>query len=291
MFSGSIPALITPFRNGALDIKSLESLVEWHISEGSSGLVAVGTTGESPTLSHAEHRKVIEVVVKTSAGRIPVIAGAGSNSTSESVDLIKFASEVGANGALVVTPYYNKPNQKGLLNHYKVLSDSSKLPIIIYNIPGRSVIDMTVETMSQLSKLKNIVGVKDATGDVGRVSDTRAACSDSFVQLCGNDDIALGFNAHGGKGCISVIANIAPKLSAEFQSAMNDGDYNTALTLQDKLLPLHRAAFLEPNPCPTKFALEVLGKCSSEIRSPLIEIDRETKDQMLRALNHAGLIN
>lgn len=291
MFSGSIPALITPFRNGALDIKSLESLVEWHISEGSSGLVAVGTTGESPTLSHAEHRKVIEVVVKTSAGRIPVIAGAGSNSTSESVDLIKFASEVGANGALVVTPYYNKPNQKGLLNHYKVLSDSSKLPIIIYNIPGRSVIDMTVETMSQLSKLKNIVGVKDATGDVGRVSDTRAACGDSFVQLCGNDDIALGFNAHGGKGCISVIANIAPKLSAEFQSAMNDGDYNTALTLQDKLLPLHRAAFLEPNPCPTKFALEVLGKCSSEIRSPLIEIDRETKDQMLRALNHAGLIN
>ena len=291
MFSGSIPALITPFRNGALDIKSLESLVEWHINEGSSGLVAVGTTGESPTLSHAEHRKVIEVVVKTSAGRIPVIAGAGSNSTSESVDLIKFASEVGANGALVVTPYYNKPNQKGLLNHYKVLSDSSKLPIIIYNIPGRSVIDMTVETMSQLSKLKNIVGVKDATGDVGRVSDTRAACGDSFVQLCGNDDIALGFNAHGGKGCISVIANIAPKLSAEFQSAMNDGDYNTALTLQDKLLPLHRAAFLEPNPCPTKFALEVLGKCSSEIRSPLIEIDRETKDQMLRALNHAGLIN
>ena len=291
MFSGSIPALITPFRNGALDIKSLESLVEWHISEGSSGLVAVGTTGESPTLSHAEHRKVIEVVVKTSAGRIPVIAGAGSNSTSESVDLIKFASEVGANGALVVTPYYNKPNQKGLLNHYKVLNDSSKLPIIIYNIPGRSVIDMTVETMSQLSRLKNIVGVKDATGDVGRVSDTRAACSDSFVQLCGNDDIALGFNAHGGKGCISVIANIAPKLSAEFQSAMNDGDYNTALTLQDKLLPLHRAAFLEPNPCPTKFALEVLGKCSSEIRSPLIEIDRETKDQMLRALNHAGLIN
>ena len=291
MFSGSIPALITPFRNGALDIKSLESLVEWHISEGSSGLVAVGTTGESPTLSHAEHRKVIEVVVKTSAGRIPVIAGAGSNSTSESVDLIKFASEVGANGALVVTPYYNKPNQKGLLKHYKVLNDSSKLPIIIYNIPGRSVIDMTVETMSQLSKLKNIVGVKDATGDVGRVSDTRAACSDSFVQLCGNDDIALGFNAHGGKGCISVIANIAPKLSAEFQSAMNDGDYNTALTLQDKLLPLHRAAFLEPNPCPTKFALEVLGKCSSEIRSPLIEIDRETKDQMLRALNHAGLIN
>ena len=291
MFSGSIPALITPFKNGALDVKSLESLVEWHIDEGSSGLVAVGTTGESPTLSHAEHRKVIEVVVKTAAGRIPIIAGAGSNSTSESIDLIKFASEVGADGALVVTPYYNKPNQKGLLNHYKILSDSSKLPIIIYNIPGRSVIDMTVETMSQLAKLKNIIGVKDATGDVGRVSDTRAACGDKFIQLCGNDDIALGFNAHGGKGCISVIANIAPKLSAEFQSAMKTGDYKAALTLQDKLLPLHRAAFLEPNPCPTKFALEFLGKCSGEIRSPLIEIEQETKDQMLSALDHAGLID
>ena len=291
MFSGSIPALITPFRNGALDIKAIEGLVEWHIQEGSSGLVAVGTTGESPTLNHTEHRKVIEVVVKTSAGRIPVIAGAGSNSTTESVDLINFASEVGADGALVVTPYYNKPNQRGLLNHYRVLNDSSKLPIIIYNIPGRSVIDMTVKTMSELAKLKNIVGVKDATGDVGRVSDTRAACGDRFIQLCGNDDIALGFNAHGGKGCISVIANIAPKLSAEFQSAMKMGDYETALRLQDKLLPLHRAAFLEPNPCPTKFALEVLGKCSGEIRSPLIEIDQETKDRMLSALNHAGLIN
>jgi 4-hydroxy-tetrahydrodipicolinate synthase len=291
MFSGSIPALITPFQNGALDIKSLESLVDWHIDEGSSGLVAVGTTGESPTLSHAEHRKVIEVVVKTAAGRIPVIAGAGSNNTSESVDLIKFAYEIGATGALVVTPYYNKPNQRGLLNHYKVLNDSSNLPIIIYNIPGRSVIDMTIETMAQLAKLKNIVGVKDATGDVGRVSDTRAACGNNFIQLCGNDDIALGFNAHGGKGCISVIANIAPKLSAEFQYAMKNGDYKAALTLQDKLLPLHRAAFLEPNPCPTKFALEVLGKCSGEIRSPLIEIDQETKNQMLSALNHAGLIN
>ena len=291
MFSGSIPALITPFRDGALDIKSLESLVEWHIQEGSNGLVAVGTTGESPTLSHVEHRKVIEVVVKTAAGRIPIIAGAGSNNTSESVDLIKFASEVGANGALVVTPYYNKPNQKGLLNHYKVLNDNSKIPIIIYNIPGRSVIDMTVKTMSELATLKNIVGVKDATGDVGRVSDTRAACGDNFIQLCGNDDIALGFNAHGGQGCISVVANIAPKLSAEFQSAMANSDYKSALTLQDKLLPLHRAAFLEPNPCPTKFALEVLGKCTGEIRSPLVEIDKKTKDQMLNALTHAGLIN
>ena len=291
MFYGSIPALITPFRNGALDIKSLESLVEWHVDEGSSGLVAVGTTGESPTLSHAEHRQVIEVVVKTVAGRIPVIAGAGLNNTSVSIDLINFASKIGANGALVVTPYYNKPNQKGLLNHYKLLNNSSELPIIIYNIPGRSVIDMTVGTMSKLAKLKNIVGVKDATGDVGRVSDTRAACGDNFIQLCGNDDIALGFNAHGGKGCISVIANVAPQLSAKFQSAMKNGDFKAALTLQDKLLPLHRATFLEPNPCPIKFALEVLGKCTSEVRSPLMEIDQGTKDQMINALNHAGLIN
>ena len=291
MFSGSIPALITPFKNGAIDVESLESLVDWHVDQGSSGLVAVGTTGESPTLSHDEHRKVIDIVVKTAAGRIPVIAGAGSNSTSESVELIKFASQVGANGALVVTPYYNKPNQRGLHRHFATLNESSKIPIIIYNIPGRSVIDMSVETLSELSKLNNIVGVKDATGDVGRVSDTRAACGADFVQLCGNDDIALGFNAHGGQGCISVIANIAPKLSSEFQLAMKSGNYATALALQDKLLPLHRAAFLEPNPCPTKYALEVLGKCHNEVRLPLIEVSDETRKEMLKALQHAGLSN
>ena len=291
MFTGSIPALITPFKNGSVDITTLEKLVEWHIGEGSSGLVAVGTTGESPTLSHDEHRKVIEIVVKTSARRIPIIAGAGSNSTSESADLIKFASKIGADGALIVTPYYNKPNQTGLYEHFATLNKISDLPIIIYNIPGRSVIDMTVQTMAKLSKLNNIIGVKDATGDVGRVSDTRAACGKDFVQLCGNDDIALGFNAHGGQGCISVIANIAPKLSAKFQSAMMSGDYAAALELQDKLLPLHRAAFLEPNPCPTKFALAVLGRCDGELRLPLVEITDETKDQMIKALNHAGLMN
>ena len=289
MFSGSIPALITPFKNGGIDTIGLENLVDWHIEQGSTGLVAVGTTGESPTLSHDEHKNVIEIVVKTSGGRIPVIAGAGSNNTAESVELMKFAVTIGADAALVVTPYYNKPNQKGLLNHFTTLNDCCNLPIIIYNIPGRSVIDMTTETMASLSKLRNIVGVKDATGDVGRVSDTRAACGDKFIQLCGNDDIALGFNAHGGQGCISVIANIAPKLSAEFQAAMTIGDYATALKLQDKLLPLHRAAFLEPNPCPTKFALEILGKCRGELRSPLVEVDKKTKNQMLKALNHAGL--
>ena len=291
MFSGSIPALITPFKNGIIDVRALETLVEWHIEEGSNGLVAVGTTGESPTLSLDEHRKVIEIVVKTCSGKIPVIAGAGSNNTSESVELIQFASDVGADGALVVTPYYNKPNQAGLFAHYKTLSDSCGLPIVIYNIPGRSVIDMTVSTMSKLSQINNIVGVKDATGDVGRVSDTRAACGSNFLQLCGNDDIALGFNAHGGHGCISVIANIAPNLSATFQASMKAGDYAEALKYQDKLLPLHRAAFSEPNPCPTKFALEVLGKCSAEVRSPLVQISSDTKEEVIKAMSHAGLIN
>tara|TARA_A100001011_G_C14302375_1_gene841438 strand:+ start:1921 stop:2796 length:876 start_codon:yes stop_codon:yes gene_type:complete len=291
MFSGSIPALITPFKNGSIDRYALETLVEWHIEQGSNGLVAVGTTGESPTLSHDEHKEVIEIIVKTSSKRIPIIAGAGSNNTSESIELIKFASQIGADGALIVTPYYNKPNQNGLYSHFEAINNNTELPIIIYNIPGRSVIDMTVETMSRLSKLANIIGVKDATGDVGRVSDTRAACGKEFVQLCGNDDVALGFNAHGGQGCISVIANIAPKLSADFQGAMSSGNFSTALALQDKLLPLHRAAFLEPNPCPTKFALSVLGKCTSEVRSPLVQIDDDTKNQMLRALSHAGLTN
>ena len=290
MFSGSIPALITPFKEGQVDTQALEKLVDWHISEGSDGLVAVGTTGESPTLSHKEHRNVIEIIVKQVAGKIPVIAGAGSNNTAESMDLIKFASEIGADGALVVTPYYNKPSQRGLYYHYKALNDCSDIPIIIYNIPGRSVIDMSVNTMAELAKLEKIVGVKDATGDVGRVSDTRAACGKEFIQLCGNDDIALGFNAHGGHGCISVIANVAPKLSANFQDAMKNKDFDTALLIQDKLLPLHRAAFLEPNPCPTKYALEVLGKCSSELRSPLCEIEEETKQIMHKALKHAELI-
>ncbi len=291
MFSGSIPALITPFRNGDIDIEALEALVEWHIEEGSNGLVAVGTTGESPTLSHEEHRSVVEIVVRKVAGRIPVIAGAGSNNTAESIDLIQFASEIGADGALVVTPYYNKPSQRGLYNHYKILNDHSEVPIIIYNIPGRSVIDMSVHTMSELAKLEHISGVKDATGDVGRVSDTRAACGENFIQLCGNDDVALGFNAHGGQGCISVIANIAPRLSATFQTAMKNKDFAKALELQDKLLPLHRAAFLEPNPCPTKYALEILGKCKSDVRPPLSEIEENTKTSMLTALKHAELIS
>ena len=291
MFQGSIPALITPFRDGKVDEAALIGLVNWHVAEGSHGLVAVGTTGETPTLSHEEHEHVIEVVVQTAAGRIPVIAGAGSNNTDESVRLMRFAKKVGAAAALVVTPYYNKPSQRGLYHHYKTLHDAVDLPIIIYNIPGRSVIDMTPATMGELARLPRIVGVKDATGDVSRVSDQRIACGSDFLQLSGNDDSALGFNAHGGRGCISVVANIAPRLSAEFQEAMLAGDYARALACQDRLMPLHRAAFAEPNPAPTKFALSLLGKCSDEVRSPMVPLEEPTRERMRGAMRHAGLLN
>jgi 4-hydroxy-tetrahydrodipicolinate synthase len=291
MFRGSIPALITPFANGGVDEGALVGLVEWHVAEGSHGLVAVGTTGETPTLTHEEHEHVIEMVVKTARGRIPVIAGAGSNNTAESIRLMRFAKKVGADAALVVTPYYNKPSQRGLYHHYETLHDAVELPIIIYNIPGRSVIDMTPATMGELAKLPRVVGVKDATGDVSRVSDTRITCGEDFLQLSGEDASALGFNAHGGRGCISVVANIAPRLSAEFQEAMLAGDYRKALGYQDRLMPLHRAAFAEPNPCPTKYALSVLGKCSDEVRSPLVPLEDVTKERMRGAMRHAGLIN
>ena len=291
MFKGSIPALITPFKNGEVDFSALEDLVEWHISEGSSAIVAVGTTGESPTLSHQEHKEVVEAIINFSGKRIPIIAGAGSNSTAESIELMEFSEKVGADAALVVTPYYNKPNQKGLLNHYTRLHDNSNLPIIIYNIPGRSIIDMNPNTMGQLSKLPRIIGVKDATGDVSRVSDTRETCGTDFLQLSGEDATALGFNAHGGVGCISVIANIAPKLSALFQDAMLAGNYKSALEYQDKLLPLHRAAFAEPSPAPTKYALSLLSKCENEVRAPLCTISTETESQIKSAMHTAGLIS
>ena len=289
MFKGSIPALITPFRDGNVDVETLKSLVEWQIAEGSHGIVAAGTTAESPTLSHDEHQECIEVVVKQAAGRVPVIAGAGSNNTAESISLMQFAKKVGADGALVVTPYYNKPNQRGLFAHYKALHDAVELPIIIYNIPGRSIIDMSPETMGDLARLPRIIGVKDATGDVSRVSDTRATCGPDFVQLTGNDECALGFYAHGGVGCISVSANIAPRLCAEFQDSLAAGDYAKALQLQDKLLPIHRACFAEPNPCPVKFALASIGKCSDDVRLPLVTVADETKTQMQEALLHAGI--
>ena len=291
MFRGSITALVTPFRDGKVDEGALAELVEWHVAEGSHGLVPAGTTGETPTLSHDEHHRCIKIVVEAAAGRVPVIAGAGSNSTEEAISLARFAGEAGADAVLVVTPYYNKPNQRGLYHHYRTLHDAVDLPIIIYNIPGRSVVDMAPATMGELARLPRIVGVKDATGDVTRVSDQRAACGQDFIQLSGEDASALGFNAHGGVGCISVVANVAPRLCSEFQEAMLAGDYTRALDYQDRLLPLHRACFAEPNPCPTKFALSLLGKCSEEVRSPLVPIEEPARERMREAMRHAGLIN
>jgi len=290
MFKGSIPALVTPFKNGKVDTDALKQLVEWHIAEGSAGFVPVGTTGESPTLSHAEHEVVVEEVVKAAAGRVPVIAGAGSNNTAESISLVNHAKKVGADAALVVTPYYNKPTQRGLLAHFTAVNDCG-LPIIIYNIPGRSIVDMTPETMGELAKLDNIVGVKDATGDVVRVSHQRATCGTDFCQLSGEDASALGFNVHGGVGCISVTANVAPKLCADFQNATLAGDWATALELQDRLLPLHTAIFVEPGLVGAKHALTVLGKCSDEVRSPLTGLLPETKTQIEDAMRFAGILS
>ena len=290
MIRGSLPALVTPFKNGELDLVTLKKLVDWHIAEGSHGLVPVGTTGESPTLSHAEHQRVIEEVVAIAAGRVPVIAGAGSNNTVEGISLIRHAEKVGATAALVVTPYYNKPTQAGLIAHYTALHDCCKLPIVIYNIPGRSVVDMTPETMGTLAKLPRIIGVKDATGKIERVSMQRASCGTDFIQLSGEDATALGFNAHGGVGCISVTANVAPRLCAEFQEATLRGDYAKALEYQDKLMPLHEAIFIEPGLVGAKYALSVLGLCSEEVRLPLVGLTDGTKARIKAAMKHAGLI-
>jgi 4-hydroxy-tetrahydrodipicolinate synthase len=290
MFKGSMPALVTPFSNGELDLDALKRLVEWHIAEGSSALVPVGTTGESPTLTHDEHETVIAEVVKAAAGRVPVIAGAGSNNTVEMIRFVEFAKTVGADAALVVTPYYNKPTQRGMLQHFTAAHDCAEIPIIIYNIPGRSIVDMTPATMGELAKLPRIIGVKDATGDIARVSQQRASCGADFVQLSGEDATALGFNAHGGVGCISVTANVAPKLCAEFQAATLAGDYATALTSQDKLMPLHEAIFIEPGLVGAKYALSKLGLCSEEVRSPLTTLEDSTKAAIDAAMVHAGLL-
>ncbi len=291
MFNGSMPALVTPFRNGELDLDTLKKLVEWHIGEGSKGLVPVGTTGESPTLSHDEHERVVEEVVKAAAGRVPVIAGAGSNNTLESMRLVQHAEKVGADAVLIVTPYYNKPTQRGLIAHFTAVHDCCDLPIIIYNIPPRSVIDMTPTTMGELAKLPRIVGVKDATADVSRVSKQRATCGKDFVQLSGEDASALGFNAHGGVGCISVTANVAPRLCAEFQEATLAGDYAKALEYQDRLMPLHEAIFIEPGLVGAKYGLSKLGMCTDEVRSPLTGLEDSTKAAIDAAMRHAGLLN
>jgi 4-hydroxy-tetrahydrodipicolinate synthase len=290
MIRGSLPALVTPFKNGELDLVALKKLVDWHIAEGSHGLVPVGTTGESPTLSHAEHQRVIEEVVAAAAGRLPVIAGAGSNNTVEGISLMRHAEKVGATAALVVTPYYNKPTQAGLIAHYTALHDCCALPIVIYNIPGRSVVDMTPETMGTLARLPRIIGVKDATGKIERVSMQRASCGADFIQLSGEDATALGFNAHGGVGCISVTANVAPRLCAAFQEATLSGDYAKALEYQDRLMPLHEAIFIEPGLVGAKYALSVLGHCSEEVRLPLVGLTDGTKARIKAAMKHAGLV-
>lgn len=290
-FRGSFTALVTPFKNGSVDEKAFRNLVEWQIAEGTSGFVPVGTTGESPTLSHEEHRAVVEWCIDQTRGRVPVVAGAGSNSTKEAVDLAKHAEKAGADAVLVVTPYYNKPTQEGLYQHFKAVNDTIGIPIIIYNIPPRSVIDMSVETMTRLFELKNIAGVKDATANVARVSQQRAAMGEDFNQLSGEDATALGFMAHGGHGCISVTANVAPRLCAEFQSCCLKNDYAGALKLQDKLMPLHTALFIETNPAPTKFALSLLGKCAETVRLPMVPLADKTRAAVRDAMVHAGLIN
>mgnify|MGYP002628437592 CR=1 FL=1 len=290
MLKGSLPALVTPFSDGQVDLDTLKKLVEWHIEQGSHGLVPVGTTGESPTLSHEEHDLVVETVVQTAAGRVPVVAGAGSNNTVETVRLVNAAKAAGADAALVVTPYYNKPTQRGLIAHFLAAAECG-LPIIIYNIPGRSVVDMTPATMGELSRHPMIVGVKDATGDLSRVPKQRITCGPDFIQLSGEDATALGYNAHGGVGCISVTANVAPRLCAEFQEATLAGDYKAALAFLDRLMPLHEAIFKEPGVAGAKYGMSLLGLCKDEVRSPLTTLEAGTQQQIKDAMVHAGLLN
>ncbi len=290
MFQGSIVALITPFRDGAFDEAAYRALIEWHIEQGTEGLVPCGTTGESPTLSHDEHKRVVEVCVETAAGRVPVIAGTGSNSTAEAVELTVHAKQAGADAALVVTPYYNKPNQEGMVLHYRAIHDAADLPIVIYNIPGRCVVDMTVETMARLAELPNIVGVKDATADLTRPMRTRAAIGPDFCMLSGEDATVVPFLAGGGDGCISVTANVAPAACAEMHRAWRDGDVATTSALQDRLMPLHLALFCESNPVPVKYAASQLGKCGPDARLPLAPLSEANKPVVATALRQAGLL-
>jgi len=291
VFQGSYTALITPMRDGAVDGEAFQKFVDWQIAEGSHGLVPVGTTGESPTLSHDEHHLVVDLCVEAAAGRVPVIAGTGSNNTQEAITLTQHAQKASADAALVVMPYYNKPTQEGLYQHFKAIHDASDLPIIIYNIPGRSAVDMSVETMARLFELPNITGVKDATADLARISKQRLAMGPDFVQLSGEDPTALGFMAHGGHGCISVTANVAPALCSRFHKMCLAGDFAGALAIQDKLMPLHMALFVEASPGPVKYAASVLGLCGPGIRLPLVEPTAETCKLVREALAYAGLID
>ncbi len=291
MFQGSIVALITPFTADGVDEQGFQSFVEWQIAEGTDGVVPVGTTGESTTLSHDEHRRVVELCVEVAKGKVPVIAGAGSNSTAEAIALTRHADAAGADGALVVTPYYNKPTQEGLYQHYKAIHDSADIPIVIYNIPGRSVIDMSVETMARLAELPNIVGVKDATNDLARPLRTRVEIGAEFRQLSGEDATATAFLAQGGHGCISVTANVAPRMCADMQRAWRDGALAAMAKIRDRLMPLHRALFLESSPAPVKYAAELLGRASARVRLPLVPPTEPTRAAVRDALAHAGLLN
>lgn len=292
MFRGSITALLTPFANGVVDEKAFSAFVDWQITEGTHGLVPVGTTGESPTVSHEEHRRVVEICVEVTAGRVPVIAGAGSNSTTEAVELARFAEKVGADAVLSVVPYYNRPNQEGLFQHFSAVASAVGIPVFLYSVPGRTVVDVSVETIARLREAHaNIVGVKDATADMGKASMTRSKLGEDFILLSGEDMTALGFNAHGGQGCISVTSNIAPRLCAQMQNACQQGNYADALVVQDKLAYLHKNLFLEPNPTGVKYAAARLGLCRNELRLPLVPIAKATEEAIDAAMVHAGLLN
>ncbi|KAA5598950.1 4-hydroxy-tetrahydrodipicolinate synthase [Blastochloris sulfoviridis] len=290
-FRGSFTALVTPFKNGRVDEAAFRAHAAWQVEEGTNGLVPCGTTGESPTLSHHEHKQVVEWCVQEASGRVPVVAGTGSNSTIEAIELSRHAEQAGADAVLVVTPYYNKPTQEGLFQHFKAINDAIGIPIIIYNIPARSVIDMSVDTMKRLFDLKNIAGVKDATANVARASLQRQHLGPDFNQLSGEDATALGFMAHGGHGCISVASNVAPRQCAAFQAACLAGDYAKALELQDRLMPLHTALFVETNPSPVKYALSLLGKMTDEVRLPMVTVGEATQRAVREAMAHAGLLN
>ncbi|SDG71269.1 4-hydroxy-tetrahydrodipicolinate synthase [Pelagibacterium luteolum] len=292
MLSGSITALVTPFRNGAVDEDAMARFVKWQIDEGSNGLVPVGTTGESPTVSHEEHRRVIEITVEVAQKRVPVIAGAGSNSTREAIHLAEFAEQAGADAVLTIVPYYNKPNQEGMFQHFAAIARATSLPVVLYSVPGRTVVDIGVDTIKRLrDECPNIIGVKDATADMSKATMTRSALGPDFILLSGEDITALGFNAHGGRGCISVTSNVAPKLCSAFQAACQSGDFATALTIQDRLAPLHKALFIEPNPQGVKYAASRLGLFGDDIRLPLVPVTDTTRAAIDAALVHAGLTN
>ena len=291
MLKGSLVALITPFRNGKVDEKAFQDFVEWQIGQGTHGVIPCGTTGESPTLSHAEHKRVVELCVEVAKGRIPVVAGSGSNSTDEAIDLTRHAKEVGADAALVVTPYYNKPTQEGLYQHYKAINDAVDLPIIIYNIPARCVVDMSIVTMTRLAKLPNIVGVKDATNDLARPLRTRAAIGDDFSMLSGEDATVMAFMAQGGDGCISVTANVAPRACADMHEAWQKGDTAAAMKINARLLPLHDALFVETSPAPVKYACSLLGKSTADVRLPLVPATPQAQETVRTAMRSAGVLN